>query len=63
MILAYLLNFEEQIKFMKDNKLNIFDSWIEPFENDILFNILKYPEDYDKLVLDYFLFGVLHIIR
>lgn len=48
---------------MKDNKLNIFDSWIEPFENDILFNILKYPEDYDKLVLDYFLFGVLHIIR
>ena len=30
--------FEEQLKFMKDEKLDMCGSWVEPFENDKLFD-------------------------
>ena len=41
--------FEEQLKFMKDEKLDMCGSWVEPFENDKSFDIWKYPENHNNI--------------
>ncbi len=36
--------FEEQLKFMKDNKLDMCGSWVETFDKKNILNIWEYPE-------------------
>jgi len=48
--ICFSTRFEEQLKYMKENKLDLCGSWVQPFDKKIVHNLWTYPEHHSDIV-------------